>query len=815
MTVSTEVDHNEYTGNGVTTAFPYTFRIFQKSDLVVQVVDLNENITELILDTDYIVTGAGGYNGGNVILSKALANGYQISISRELPVTQDTDLRNQGKFFAEVHEDAFDKLTMLIQQVRSWFRLALRKPSFIANYYDALNNYIRNLRDPSRPQDAATKNYVDNLSVTNSNRAIRVPEPFISSLPDIDGRKNKSLSFDNAGEPLLLDPAQSGLWGYVLIDSFQLGANITTRFQALHWSLPDGNGEYYRWDGELPKIVMPGSTPDSSGGIGSGAWLSVGDATLRSMLSSWKGYSFIDNGNLSLYKKKGLFGDAGEVETSYDVVQHSDGFWYKYTGSLPFTYGAAPDSLWVNIGNLTGFPENSPENFGAIPGVETSDCLPAIKLAILTGTLRLTPGETYYVSDEVIIPSNLIMFTNSATIKAMPSVTWTGKAVVRASKKPVGTSPDLSLPEQQVRGIRHIGTLNIDANNVAPYGFYGFGVVAESVTDIIYAYNATEVGIVLLGSWYHKVNQYMGIDCARGVSLAHGFSGETGDVNVNGVEFGVVAAYNTSKSLSYGYDPYSSSLTPQLIGAGVTLGQGLASRIGTLIAETTAGAGLATVNAVSWSVGSMYFEKCSEALEDSAEPDIAILSTTGNVEDHVFDVGNIHFGIGTGILQRATASEFLNIQSIYRIDNKKTWHSSSKASSSFVNFVNYYVLNPYDYVKPVQLANDVGKDVISSSAMLNFKDFSNTPNIPFFYTGGDLDINISISDGSIIGLGIQVQSEDGIEYITCTSSPFSAKLTKRRNAYSVYWVSMGTPVQEATGMGAIIITKQKTSQWLR
>lgn len=483
-------------------------------------------------------------------------------------------------------------------------------------------------------------------------------------------------------------------------------------------------------------------------------------------------------------------------------------------GGYDVDAGSHPDDNWICVGLLNGFNLNTPENFGAKPDSE-SDCLNAINMAIKTGFIELTPGCTYFVSDEVVIPSYLVMETNGATIKAMSGYSWGGKAVVRASKKPVGTSPDLSLPEQQVRGIRHVGTLNIDANNVAPYGFYGFGVVAESVTDIIYAYNSTEVGIVLLGSWYHKVNQYMGIDCARGVSLAHGFSGETGDVNVNGVEFGVVAAYNTSKSLSYGYDPYSSSLTPQLIGAGVTLGQGLASRIGTLIAETTAGAGLATVNAVSWSVGSMYFEKCSEALEDSAEPDIAILSTTGNVEDHVFDVGNIHFGIGTGILQRATASEFLNIQSIYRIDNKKTWHSSSKASSSFVNFVNYYVLNPYDYVKPVQLTNDVGKDVISSSAMLNFKDFSNTPNIPFFYTGGDLDINISISDGSIIGLGIQVQSEDGIEYITCTSSPFSAKLTKRRNAYSVYWVSMGTPVQEATGMGAIIITKQKTSQWLR
>ena len=86
MTVSTEVNHNEYTGNGVTTTFPYTFRVFNKSDLVVQVIDLEENIAVLALDTDYTVTGAGGYNGGNVILSKALANGYQISISRELKV---------------------------------------------------------------------------------------------------------------------------------------------------------------------------------------------------------------------------------------------------------------------------------------------------------------------------------------------------------------------------------------------------------------------------------------------------------------------------------------------------------------------------------------------------------------------------------------------------------------------------------------------------------------------------------------------------------------------------------------------------------
>ncbi len=221
MTVSTQVSRNEYTGNGATTQYDFTFRILDKSHLLVQTLDTSESIVTLILGTDYTVTGVNRYNGGKVVLTSALPAGYKISIERSTPVTQESSIRNQGGFFPEIHEDALDKLTMLVQQAYGWWSgLSLRKPSWLANYYDALNNRIRNLRDPSQAQDAATKNYVDWQIVDNTNawkagdaildqkidnnfsRTLRVPESNVDLVPSAVARKNSIFGWNNDGNPV-------------------------------------------------------------------------------------------------------------------------------------------------------------------------------------------------------------------------------------------------------------------------------------------------------------------------------------------------------------------------------------------------------------------------------------------------------------------------------------------------------------------------------------------------------------------------------------------------------------------------------------
>ncbi|WP_442108687.1 hypothetical protein [Pseudomonas sp. NUPR-001] len=162
MTVSTTDNVVTYISGGP--AFPIPYRFLQNSDIEAVLVKQDGSSETLMQGTQYALAGEGSQSGGT--LTSAYAAGFlatpgaSLTISRVMDAVQPTDLRNQGRYFAETHENVFDRLTMLIQQGFSILKRALLRPVG-KNYYDAEGRRIANVADPSEQQDAVTKQHME------------------------------------------------------------------------------------------------------------------------------------------------------------------------------------------------------------------------------------------------------------------------------------------------------------------------------------------------------------------------------------------------------------------------------------------------------------------------------------------------------------------------------------------------------------------------------------------------------------------------------------------------------------------------------
>lgn len=117
MTIASDEYRVAYSGDGGTVSFTVPFYFLANSHLAV-VLGASGVFTELELDTDYTVTGAGDESGGAISMTVAPAVGETLSISRNVPLTQETDYPEGDPFPAATHERALDKLTMLTQQLK-------------------------------------------------------------------------------------------------------------------------------------------------------------------------------------------------------------------------------------------------------------------------------------------------------------------------------------------------------------------------------------------------------------------------------------------------------------------------------------------------------------------------------------------------------------------------------------------------------------------------------------------------------------------------------------------------------------------------
>lgn len=118
MTVSSTTNKVSYSGNGSTTEFAYTFKIFADGDLDVYIRSSTGTETLQTITTDYSVSGAGSDSGGNVTFVTAPATGETVVIQRSVALTQGTDYVENDPFPAESHEDGLDRLTFIAQQIQ-------------------------------------------------------------------------------------------------------------------------------------------------------------------------------------------------------------------------------------------------------------------------------------------------------------------------------------------------------------------------------------------------------------------------------------------------------------------------------------------------------------------------------------------------------------------------------------------------------------------------------------------------------------------------------------------------------------------------
>lgn len=106
-------------------------------------------------------------------------------------------------------------------------------------------------------------------------------------------------------------------YGYITMDSFEDGATLTLPNQTLRY---EANGEYYRWDGEFPKVVPAGSTPDSTGEVKLGAWVSVGDASLRNQISDADGATKYPELQIARWRDEGDVRGWGAGEEGFNAA---------------------------------------------------------------------------------------------------------------------------------------------------------------------------------------------------------------------------------------------------------------------------------------------------------------------------------------------------------------------------------------------------------------------------------------------------------------------------------------------------------------
>jgi hypothetical protein len=120
MSVSLTTNRVAYTGDGTTTAFPFSYSVYATSEIEVRrVVTATEVETLMVLGTDYTVAlTSTAPSAGTVTMTTAPTTLQKLVIRAILPQTQLISLVDNESVPADTWEEGFDRAVKLIQQLQ-------------------------------------------------------------------------------------------------------------------------------------------------------------------------------------------------------------------------------------------------------------------------------------------------------------------------------------------------------------------------------------------------------------------------------------------------------------------------------------------------------------------------------------------------------------------------------------------------------------------------------------------------------------------------------------------------------------------------
>lgn len=192
-----------YQGNGTTTTFDVPFYFINNSDIQVSVSN-GQTVTDLVLNTDYTLSGAGDENGGVVTTTVAVASGSEIAILRQVDYKQEMDIPENDRFPSKNMERALDRLTMQTQQLAEQVGRSVTVDIFSNTDPSSLVSEIEALYDVKDEVITAAEN-IGSIVITAQN---------INDIKDAPNQansaRNSAISAQNSAVTAQLMAAQAG-----------------------------------------------------------------------------------------------------------------------------------------------------------------------------------------------------------------------------------------------------------------------------------------------------------------------------------------------------------------------------------------------------------------------------------------------------------------------------------------------------------------------------------------------------------------------------------------------------------------------------